>query len=208
MPQSSFPVNMSLNLVLIAALVTRAAALSPASTSAVSTAIERCRVATQEGSKTFYFATNFMGVSCVPVVQPPAHGAPAHGAPNDQSFTAAHCHADSTTDAAAVHVSHAHSGCARQTAGVDTSSLPGSRMVGLSTYSSSRWCVFQSGSGVFSTFCAVSCFFSRSKRNAVRIPKASNRKLKASHRREREQAPHQQTPGANTAENGSSDGND
>ena len=51
---------MSLNLVLIAALVTRAAALSPASTSAVSTAIERCRVATQEGSKTFYFATNFM----------------------------------------------------------------------------------------------------------------------------------------------------
>ena len=48
----------------------------------------------------------------------------------------------------------------------------------------------------------------RSKRNAVRIPKASNRKLKASHRREREQAPHQQTPGANTAENGSSDGND
>ena len=45
--------------------------------------------------------------------------------------------------------------------------------------------------------------FFRSKRNAVRIPKASYRKRKASHRREREQAPHQQTPGANTTENGS-----
>ena len=30
----------------------------------------------------------------------------------------------------------------------------------------------------------------RSKRNAVRIPEASNGKLKAPHRREREQAPH------------------
>ena len=45
--------------------------------------------------------------------------------------------------------------------------------------------------------------FFRSKRNAVRIPEASNRKLKAPHRREREQAPHLQTPGANSAENGS-----
>ena len=46
-------------------------------------------------------------------------------------------------------------------------------------------------------------FFFRSKRSAVRIPEASNRKLKAPHRREREQAPHLQTPGANSAENGS-----
>ena len=43
----------------------------------------------------------------------------------------------------------------------------------------------------------LECFF-RSKRNAVQIPKACNRKRKPSHRREREQAPHQQTPGANT----------
>ena len=48
----------------------------------------------------------------------------------------------------------------------------------------------------------------RSKRNAVRIPKASNRKRKASHRLEREQAPHLQTPGAKAAENGSNDSND
>ena len=44
-------------LVGIAAFATHAAALSA---SPVSTAIERCRVATEEGSKTFYFATNFM----------------------------------------------------------------------------------------------------------------------------------------------------
>ena len=34
-------------------------------------------------------------------------------------------------------------------------------------------------------------FFFRSKRNAIRIPEASHRKLKAPHRHEREQAPHE-----------------
>ena len=48
----------------------------------------------------------------------------------------------------------------------------------------------------------------RSKRTAVRIPETNRRKQKATLRRKREQAPHQQTPGANPAENGSSDGTD
>ena len=56
-------------------------------------------------------------------------------------------------------------------------------------------------------FCSVSdgvsVFLFCSKRNPVRIPEASDRKRKAAHRCKREQAPHQQTPGANPAENDS-----